>query len=422
MSNFGAPAQYSVAVAQSDIPSAMLPDSRPRVASGGAHRILSISSQNGTVASGQPLTFKLPSQMGSGFIVSGSAYIRLTVNVTQATAYSWAFKQTGAASSIVQQMTALLSGANVETILHYNKHYNALLQHATNANYLANDSRLSENTYPAGFISDQSITVCIPVALGVLNSKQHLPVFLLSAAEIQVNLASVGEALVQGSANALSDYTVSNAVLVCEQIVPDAQFEMGMKQMLSTRVYQMCFDTFANAKYGQQASLNIQLGLNSSSVRSIFWQSIPFIGQRRTHAPTDGGQTIAQISLDGALVSNQNLSNVSEQYLEMNRALNNIFDVTRTSAGPLDLSTNTDADANDLTLAPLGRGNYAAGAYLGGVSCQRSNDNGFSFVGTPCNTAQISWSGSATTGDYYVFVAHQMVLTVDQNGTCNLIR
>lgn len=422
MSNYGAPASYNVAVASSDIPNAWLPDSRPRVASGGAHRILSIATQNGTVASGQPMQFQLPAGMGAGFLVSGSAYIRMTINVTQAVANSWTFKQTGAASSVVQQMTAILSGANTETILHYNKQYNALLQHAVNANYIANDSKLAENTYPAGFISDASITVCIPVGLGLLNAKQHLPLFLLSSAQIQVNLAPVIDALTAGSGNAISEYTASNAVLICEQICPDSAYEMGMKQMLASRVYQMSFDTFYNNRYAQQASITVPLGLNSSSVRSVLWQSVPFIGARRTHCPTSGGQTQAYLSLDGALVSNSQLSNVAEQYLEMNRALGNIFDITRTSVGPQDLCTDTDADAADYTLSPLGRGNYAAGAYLGGLSCQRSSESGFGFVGTPVNQAVLSWTGTAATGEFYVFVALQQVLTVDQNGTCNLIR
>jgi hypothetical protein len=248
MSNYGAPASYNVAVASSDIPNAWLPDSRPRVASGGSHRILSIATQNGTVASGQQIQFQLPANMGAGFLVSGSAYVRMQVNITQATAgdpavNSWAFKQTGAASSVVQQMSLLLSGSQSETIQQYNKQYNALLQHATNGNYIANDSRLAESTYPAAFEPTASIVVCIPVGLGLLNAKQHLPLFLLSSAQVQITLAPVLEAFVSGSANAVTEYTISNATFIAEQICPDSQYEMGMKQMLASRVYQMSFES-----------------------------------------------------------------------------------------------------------------------------------------------------------------------------------
>lgn len=425
MATFGAPASYNVAVASSDIPSAWLPDSRPRVASGGSKRIMNIASQNGTVTSGQPLQFQLPAGMGSGFLVSGSAYIRFTIAVTQATAPSWSFKQTGAASSVFQRMTAVLSGAQVETIQNYNKIYNSLLQHACSGTYLASDSGLSENTYPGGFVTvttPSTLTYCVPIGLGLLNAKQHIPLFLLSSAMIQCDLASVVDALVAGSGDAISEYSISNAVLIAEQIMPDSQYEMGMKQMLASRVYQMAFDTWYNNKYAQQASITVPLGLNSSSVRSILWESIPFIGARRTHAPTSGGQTSCYLTLDGALVSNSQLASAPEQYLEMNRALNNIFDITRTSSAPLAGAADTNAVPGDITLAPITRATYASGAYLGGLSCQRSNESGFGFVGTAVNQAVLSWQGSSTTGEFHVFVALQQVLTIDQNSTCNLIR
>jgi hypothetical protein len=419
MSHYGAPASYNVAVASSDIPNAWLPDSRPRVASGGAHRILSIASQNGTVASGQPLQFQLPAGMGSGFAVSASAYIRMTITPTQATR-NFAFKQTGSASAVVQQMSLILSGAQTETIQQYNKMYSALQQHACNGNYISGDAKLEENTYSGEFVTADNITVCIPVGLGLMNARQHLPLFLLSSAQLQVNLAPVAEAFLSGSADAVTEYTCSNSVLILEQIVPDSAYEMGMKQMLASRVYQMSFDTFYNNKYAQQASITVPLGLNSSSVRSVLWQTIPALGSRLTNAPTNGGQTQAYVYLDGASVSNSQLNNVPEAFTEMNRALGNLFDITRTSIGPS--AVTSPAVAGDLTLAPINRTTYATGAYLGGLSCQRSSDAGFGFVGTPVNQAVLSWSGSASTGDFYVFVALQQVLTVDANGTCNLIR
>jgi len=111
---------YPVSVAQQDIPTAWMSSSDPRVA-GATKKILSIASQNGSQTSGGQLSFLLPASMGSGFLASGSAYLKLKVSVSQANAYSWAFKQYGSASSIVNRMTLLASGAIVEQILNYNK-------------------------------------------------------------------------------------------------------------------------------------------------------------------------------------------------------------------------------------------------------------------------------------------------------------
>jgi hypothetical protein len=115
-------------------------------------------------------------------------------------------------------------------------------------------------------------------------------------------------------------------------------------------------------------------------------------------------------------------ANVSESYLEMNRALSNIFDITRTSVGPSQAAADSNAVAADITLGPNTRATYASGAFLGGLSCERSSEAGFGFVGTPVNQAVLSWTGTASTGDFYVYVALQQVLTIDANGTCNLIR
>ena len=422
MSNYGAPASYNVSVAQSDIPAAWMPDARPRVASGGTHRILSIASQSGTVSSGQNMLFQLPAGMGAGFLVAGSAYIKFTVSVTQANAYSWAFKQTGAASSVALRMSAILSGQMAENINHYNKVYNSLLQHATNVSYLDADAGLTENVYSGAFNVAQTLTVCIPVGLGLLNAKQHLPLFLLSSGMIQVDLASALDAFVSGTADAVTEFQVIGATLICEQICPDAAYEQGMKQMLASRVYQMAFDTFYNNKYAGQSSITANLGLNSSSVRGVFWTPIPWVGARRTHAPTDGGQTQCYLSLDGALVSNNNLSDTPTQFLEMNRALGNMFDITRISAGPNQVATDNAAVAADITPASISRTTYVSGAYLGGLSCARSNDASFGFVGTPVNQAVLSWTGTLATGEFYVYVALSQVLTIDAAGTANLIR
>jgi hypothetical protein len=367
------------------------------------------------------MNFILPANMGAGFMVSGSAYIKATVNITQANAYSWAFKQTGAGSSIVQSMVAMLSGQAVETIQHYGKLYNSLLLHATNANFLVNDSHLEEDTFPGAFEAVASLDICIPVALGLFNAKQHLPLFLLSSAQLQVNLASVVDALTQGSADAITAYTVSNASLIFEQIVPDSQYEMGIKQLLASRVYQMGFNTFMNQKYGQQASVTQNIGLNSSSVKAVLWNSVPLEGQRNTSAPTDGGQTSCYVYADGALVSNDRLSSTPVQFLEMNRCLNNMYDVSRTSVAPATYTAG-NAGVNDIAISACTRASYASGGYLGGLSLARTNEAGFAMGGTPVNTMVVQWTGTATTGSFYIYVAVEQVLTVDISGSCNLIR
>ena len=426
--SYNTPKDYAIGAAQSDIPTAWMPSSEPRVQSGGSHRIVSVASQNGTVTSGQQLSFQLPANLGSGFLVSGSAYIRMTVSVTQAVGQSWAFRQYGSAHSLFLRMSALLSGSLAEQIQNYNKLCSSLTLHASNASFVTNDDKIAQNTMAGGF-ETAAVTVCVPINLGLFNARCHLPLFLLSQCQLQVDLDSVGQALTSGSANAISEYSISNANLVFEQLVPDSVYEQGVKQMLASRVYQIPINTWYNLKLANAAPITQNIGLNSSSVKGVFWNVVlphttPADQQRSSSAFTSDAQTSAYLYLDGQLVSNSNLSTPAEQFLEMNRALNVMGDVERTSWAPSSAAgVNGTAVAGDFTISSITRALYSAGAYLGGLSCSRSHQDGFSFSGSPVNTAVLQVSNAGTAGGtFYIYCALQQVVTIDVASNVNLIR
>ena len=426
--SYQTPKDYAIGAAQSDIPTAWMPSSEPRVQSGGSHRIVSVASQNGTVTSGQQLSFQLPANLGAGFLVSGSAYIKMTVSVTQAVAQSWAFRQYGSAHSLFLRMSALLSGSLAEQIQNYNKLCSSLTLHASNASFVTNDDKIAQNTMAGGF-ETAAVTVCVPINLGLFNARCHLPLFLLSQCQLQVDLDSVGQALTSGSANAISEYSISNANLIFNQLVPDAVYEQGVRQMLASRVYQIPINTWYNLKLANAASITQNIGLNSSSVKGVFWNVVlphttPADQQRSSSAFTSDAQTAAYLYLDGQLVSNSNLSTPAEQFLEMNRALNVMGDVERTSWAPSSAAgVNGTAVAGDFTISSITRALYSAGAYLGGLSCSRSNQDGFSFSGSPVNTAVLQVSNAGTAGGtFYIYCALQQVVTIDVASNVNLIR
>jgi len=423
--SFASPASYAVGVAQSDIPAAWMPSSEPRVASGGSQRIVAISSQNGTVTSGQQLSFQLPANMGSGFLKSGSAYIRMQVSVTQATnTYSWNFRQYGAAESLFLRMTALLSGSIGEQIQNYNKLCASLKLHCTNANYVVNDDQILQDTMGGAFNTTQTLTVCVPVNLGLFNAKSHLPLFLLSGCQLQIDLDSAAQGLTSGSANAITDFSISQAQLVMEQLLPENAYEQGVKQMLASRVYQIPINTWYNVKISNAGATKTQnIGLNSSSVKAVLWNTVVGNASQNSGAFTSDAQVSAYLYLDGQLVSNSNLAEAPEQFAEMNRALNVLTDISRTSWGPSSAAgVSGNAVAGDFTAAALTRTIYSAGAYLGGLSCSRSDQAGFSFSGTPVNTAVLQLTNVGNPGDAFIYVALQQVVTIDQAGNVNLIR
>jgi hypothetical protein len=439
MSQFTGLKSYPVSVASQDIPAAWLSNSDPRVAPCNK-KIVSIASQNGDQGPSGTLSFLLPSNMGAGMLASGSAYIRATIKVNQVTAAGFNFKQYGSASSIINRATFLASGAIVEQILNYNKLYSSLLLHASSPQYATNDDKVSQCTFSGAtadggqFAADVvTVQVCVPILLGAFNSKQHLPLFLLSAAQLNIDLETLNEAICQVSANAVSNYTVSNAQLVFEQLNPDSQYEMGMKQMLGQRLFQMPINTFYNVKVGAAAGSSItqNIGLNCSSLRGILWNQVlnadaVLIG---SGAFVANGQSQAQVYLDGQLAFQGNLDttlatgNPQQCYMEMNRAFNIMYDSNIVSCAPTAYTTG-DAVANDFTLKADGitRALYVSGAYLGGVSTQKSSDGGFSFVGVPCNTAVLQLTGNTGASTVYIYCALQQVITIDQAGSASLVR
>ena len=415
---------YSLAVAQSDIPSTWMPDSRPRLANVSSRRIVSIASQSGTVSAGQPILVALPYGMGSGFLCSGSAYAKFTITVTQAGGTAWGFKQSGSGSSIFQRISAILSGQQAEVVHNYGALYNSLLLHATNKTYLDSDAKVHD---AVGVVQTATTaTVCVPIGLGCLNAKQHLASFLLNGSQLQFDTNAVAYALTQfAEGGAVTDYSISAFSVNFEQLVCEPQYEMSVKAMLAQgRIYQMPIDTWYNTRVANAASITQNIGLNSSSVRCILWGSQPVSTVVSAQNLTSGAQSSCFVYADGQLVHNANLSDLSQQYTEMNRCLNVMFDTSRTSSSPT--ATTAPAASTDMPIVALNRTLYASSAYLGGLSLQREvlDSQAFSFVGTPVSQLVFQWAGTppGNTGEMFIFVALQQVLTIDAVGSCNLIR
>lgn len=396
----------------------------PRVASA-TKRIVNVSSSTGTQTAGGLVSFILPASQGAGMLVSGSCYIKANISVTQATAYSWSFAQYGSASSVVNRMTLLSSGAISEQILNYNKTYSALLLHASNPSFASGDDKLNQLSFNGALNTVQTVTIAIPVLLGAFNSKQHYPLCLLNSSQLNVDLDTVVNAITQNSGDALTDFSVNSASLVFEQIIFDNQYEQGLRAMLASgRLFQMPISTFYNVRTAQTGAVTQNIGLNCSSLKAILWSTVPSETQRGSKQFTDANQTSARLYLDGSLQFAGNLSDEVSQFLEMNRALNTMWDSDRVSVAPGAYTAgNVPADATNITIAAGGitRALYKDGAYLGGLSCAKSSESGFAMKGVPVNSAVLEFVGDAG-GTFYITCCVEQILTVDAMGNASLIR
>jgi hypothetical protein len=244
---------------------------------------------------------------------------------------------------------------------------------------------------------------------------------------LQFDTDSLLNAITQLSANAVSNYEISEATVCFEQLVPEPAYEQGIKAMLASRVYQMSLDTWHNSRFSSSASLTQQIGVNSSSVRAILWGTVPAAAQNASGNQLASGQTSCQVYADGALVHNSRLqcdsaAVVAEQFAEMQRCLGLMFDVSRTSTA---CANNADGNVGQQTTEALSRASYYDRAFLGGLSLTREQNNSaaFSFIGSAVGNLTISWQGTAQAGgEFFTFVALQQILTIDMAGNVNLIR
>lgn len=400
----------------------------PRVASA-TKRIVNVSSSTGTQTAGGLVSFILPASQGAGMLVSGSCYIKMNVTVTQATAASWAFAQYGSASSVVNRMTLLSSGAISEQILNYNKTYSALLLHASNPSFASGDDKLNQFSFNGAAIGDYTVTVAIPVLLGAFNSKQHYPLCLLNSSQLNVDLDTLINSISQIGANAITEYSVSSASLVFEQVIFDQQYEQGLRAMLASgRLFQMPISTFYNIRTAQTGAVTQNIGLNCSSLKAVLWTTVPVESSvANSKQFTNGGQTSARLYLDGSLQFAGNLSDEVSQFLEMNRALNTMWDSDRVSLAPdeyaVDGAGGLTTTAAQIKISDVGitRALYKAGAYLGGLSCAKSSEAGFAMKGVPVNSAVLEFVGTAG-GTFYITCCVEQILTVDAMGNASLIR
>jgi hypothetical protein len=211
---------------------------------------------------------------------------------------------------------------------------------------------------------------------------------------------------------------------VFEQVIFDQQYEQGLRAMLASgRLFQMPISTFYNVRTAQTGAVTQNIGLNCSSLKSILWSTVPVETQRGSKQFTDANQTSARLYLDGSLQFAGNLSDEISQFLEMNRALNTMWDSDRVSVAPTAYEAGNVASANSFTLVPGGitRALYKDGAYLGGLSCAKSSEAGFAMKGVPVNSAVLEFVGDAG-GTFYITCCVEQILTVDAMGNASLIR
>jgi len=404
--------------------------------------IKQISTQSGDQKSGGLMLFQLPTGSGQGYLKSGSAYLKCKITFTQAIGATnmIAFQGGldpivanppvvanaslggGSASAIINRMNVSCGGVLLNSIQNYRVLHDAILNHGVSVGYRQHDSAIMEFTGKSlsSVIANGSLDVCIPIMVPCMNDEQSLPLFLLnSPIVIEILFSSVNDAIAY-TTTAVTDFTVSSAFIIYENLNVSSDFEMAVKMKLQQgAVWSMSTDDFYNLSLANGATINYNIGLNLSSVKGVLWtfNVTPVAGEY--HNYSGDTQTDAKLYLDGRLINQfGNLDTIPQQYMEMQRAIGGMFDYVTSSQnyGLLPLISDTNVVVARLF------GTYPSTSYLGGIACNRSSDGGFAFTGTPTQTINFTRTSAGTAGTLYLMVLYSQMIMIDASGSVSIVR
>jgi hypothetical protein len=402
-----------IASSQSQVPQELMSSSAPRPLSSKIQHKVS-NSQTATQTSSGQLIFNLGCGSGQGFLKSGSVYLTCNVSVTQA-ADTWGFQNSNQlASSIILRDTLYLNGNVADQYNYVNKLRQGLVSHCSSDGYVKNDLCISENANLNTVARNASVNVCIPIQNGVFNAQHNLPLFLLNTAQLEVNLENLNNAITRVT-TAVTEYTVSNAKLIYEIVQPEIAFEQEMKSILASgKLFQMPIKSWYNLKQSNTGAVkSIPIGLNMSSVNGVFHTSYPVAAMGNIQFNYGDTPANLRVWCDGELKNSFNMDNACVQFAELKKALGVFQDPERSVAGH---------SAGDGVLVAQTGTTYQANTFLGGLSLIRTQESGFEMSGTPVSQMIVEVTNAGTAGDLFIFVSYSQILTIDQNGSIQLVR
>lgn len=450
MSYLSYPYNYpATAGADLAIPSTLMAPSLKKF-SGGRTVIKSVPSASGSVGPSSTMLFNLPTGPGTGYIKSGSMYLRCKIQVTIAGApnVKWAFagqgstssqstSAQGGASSIIDRMIVSIGGVQASVINSYNTWRNAVVPHATTYSYFYDLQQMEYagalKTVTDDVDSNKIVYVAIPILAPVFNADSSIPTFLLNGGPISVEIATAptNSAFYAETATAgVSGYTVSEASLVYESIEVSEEFKNAMRQKVASEGgYNVHIEDIYNLSIATSQVVDYNIGLSLSSLKGVCWteqltdNNSATLAKRKYYTPN--ALSDAKVYVDNQLVNNVVIDNDAIAYIEMNRALGRITD---SNLGSYITATTTVATQTNK------RSSYCDANFLGGVSTSVVSDWGFTSSGVPCNqltlhlehaaTSDVGKWGIAITNSsaavVYVFVMYDSILNIDPLGVVSI--
>lgn len=391
---------------------------------------VAINSGSGDQTSGGFSTIMIPTGMSTGAIKPSSAYLRFDFAAVISGTGTHSFKlPAGSAASCIRQITVSIGGQTLEQINQYGVYHNQLLLHATNRNYLEGDAAIQEG---AGLVavtraSGTAYTFCVPLALGLFNSSRAVPLYLMNGSPIQVQVdwALPSECVRASGTETITSTTVSNVQFVYDSVSLDDSFKQAVKMRMADAqnpaLYQLEYDTVLANRTANAQNINLNLGVNSSSVKSLLYSVVndgadANTARKFTYGLTATGAAESYLYLDGRQVNNIRIDKPEVAFVETQKSLGLAFSP--------ELSYGASA-VNTAVEFPTSRTTYITDYFLGGINTTRFNSQGNAMVGSPCTQMQIVRTANQAVvagSNLYYFIVHSVIIAIDAMGNVTLVR
>lgn len=430
------PVQYSSLLGADDISSSLLSTTQSK--SIPLQTVVkTLATASGVAGPNGQQLFSIPCNSSSGYLKSGSAYIRLTLSVTQLNgASTWSFKGPVSlhnGNAIINKMAVSCGSVQLSNLVNYAQYHDLMLSHGISADYNAEQAQLTmqgvtktNNTLNS---VNTTVSLVLPVLSSVINSPQHLPLWLLSAGlNIEITYSSIISAF-RTTGNPITSYSVSGAELIYEEILPSLEVKQAIISKMresGSSWRQYLLSTYSLSTSSQQ-SLSYMIGVNLQSLRNVIvTETLNSDNVAANHLNfQSNGFSGASISLDGRIISPVFNSSAST-FAELQRCFSNLYDHTRASNLVVQ---------NVVPDAQVGITDYATSKWGFSASCASLNDYSIRFDGMPCSMINVlinhdtvgpssayGSTASFAASTAYFYVQYDELLSIDSMGQISLVR
>lgn len=434
MSGVGFPVNYPSTMSLS-VPSGLQGD-QPKVFPAAKAQVKSIPCSTASVGPSTTCLFQLPTGQ-TGFIKSGSMYLRgkISVTITGAASTTWAFAgqsaagtsayDFGSASMLLSRINCNLGSLNV-SYPNYNHFKHAVLPHCINSLWMNQDDRALEATGVSKTCTDatqgsRDLYFAIPLFLPIFNADQHFPALLMSSPiVIEILTESINNAFYCVT-NGVTNYSLSEMSIVYEEIQVSPEFKSALVSSKQGEAYSLAVsDMWSVGPTATTQAQTYQIGCGLSSLKSVlFTEQLQSAVANATTAKRylSNGLSSFNVYVNNEMVNIPNLDNQSVVFAEMNRALQRINDSQYNSF--IEPDTTSQNGKNDIT-------QYPAANFLAGVNVMSVSDWGFTMTGRNASNVTVELNHAATNDDVkwgngsnyaaanlYIFLLYDSIYSID---------